>query len=70
MAEQTALTERQYLDAIERRDRRIRALEEATTALARTMLGKAVLPDGRAVPAEEMLSYLRQKVEADYANGF
>ena len=67
MAEQTTLTERQYLDAIDRRDQRILALEEATWALARTMIGEAVLPCGRAVMAEVMLAHLRERAEATRA---
>lgn len=62
--DQTTPSERQYLDAIDRRDQRIAALEAQTWALARAMIGEAVLPCGRAVPAETMLAHLRQRAEA------
>lgn len=61
-------SELQYLAAIDRRNQRIAALEAQTWALARTMIGEAVLPCGRAVPAETMLAYLRQRTEAPTAD--
>lgn len=62
--DQTTAFEAAALRVAERREQRIAALEAATWALARAMIGEAVLPCGRAVPAEEMLAYLRQRAEA------
>jgi len=55
--------ERAALNVIDRRDQYIAAVEEATWSLARAIIGEAVLPCGRAVRADEMLRYLRQRME-------
>jgi hypothetical protein len=61
----TLLAEREAaMRAVERRDNELRDIQDATDALAKRVLGEAVLPSGQAVPPAAMLRALLAQREA------